>query len=170
MEDITIRRAEIGDAEEIVDYLNCVGGETGYLSFDENSFFLSVEEERELIAKVPKDGSPIILIARSKVTNEVISVATAEKGKRRKFNNYYLGVSVKKKYWRQGIGERMLSEVISEVKAIPGAKKVVLEVVQENNGAVKLYEKMGFSTVGVLRDDVQVGQDFFDCLIMEKML
>lgn len=170
MEDFTICRAVVDDAKEIIDYLNCVGGETGYLSFDKDSFFLSVEEEEELIVKASELGSPIILVARSKVTNEVVAVATANKGQRRKINNYYLGVSVKKKFWRRGIGEKMLTEVIAQVKSIPNAKKVVLEVVQENAKAVKLYQKLGFSTVGVLRDDVQVGDKFFDCLIMEKLL
>lgn len=49
--------------------------------------------------------------------------------------------------WRQGIGRRLLSELIHEAKQ-RGAQQILLEVRAQNTAARNLYVKCGFSVVG----------------------
>jgi ribosomal protein S18 acetylase RimI-like enzyme len=51
----------------------------------------------------------------------------------------------------QGIGNRLLKTTLAELVA-RGAKRVFLEVEQANLAAVKLYERHGFRSIGILPD------------------
>jgi ribosomal-protein-alanine acetyltransferase len=51
----------------------------------------------------------------------------------------------------QGIGHRLLKTTLAELVA-RGAKRVFLEVEQNNAAALKLYERHGFRSIGILPD------------------
>lgn len=59
-----------------------------------------------------------------------------------------LSLAVHPRFQRQGLGKRLLSEVLREAAAL-GAAKIFLEVRQSNTAARKLYERHGFAQDGV---------------------
>jgi len=61
-------------------------------------------------------------------------------------------------YRRRGIGERLLRELEERLRA-RGAVEFHLEVKVGNEPAIRLYEKMGYIKVGILRDYYGPGQD-----------
>ena len=57
-------------------------------------------------------------------------------------------IGVAKEYQKQGIASNLLKTMIENAKSI-GAKRMLLEVRVNNNPALKLYEKFGFTKMGL---------------------
>jgi len=75
-----------------------------------------------------------------------------------------LGMSVRKAYWRQGIGGAMLDAIVAWARASPVVTKLDLQVNTTNVGAVALYLRKGFHKEGTLRKQMMVdgvAQDLF---------
>jgi ribosomal protein S18 acetylase RimI-like enzyme len=60
---------------------------------------------------------------------------------------------VSSKYRNQGIGSELLGSVILLIKGNKAVHKIKLTVNPEQEYAVKLYEKYGFSSIGLSRDE-----------------
>ena len=72
--------------------------------------------------------------------------------------------------WRgKGVGHRMLERLIELAREI-GYHKMVLATFPTNEGGVKLYERLGFSRVGVYHEQGMLDGHWVDTLIMEKLL
>lgn len=50
--ELLLRNPEESDAEQMIEYLNAVGGESDNLTFGKNCFHLNAEQEREYLKKV----------------------------------------------------------------------------------------------------------------------
>ena len=61
---------------------------------------------------------------------------------------YVQTIGVARTHWGQGVGTVLLGSLLAEAER-RGAKSIVLEVRAENDRAQRLYERFGFSTVGV---------------------
>lgn len=57
---------------------------------------------------------------------------------------YVTNVSVMREWLGNGIATRLMSQCIAHAKTL-NMKRISLQVGEENQGAIKLYEKMGFS-------------------------
>jgi ribosomal-protein-alanine N-acetyltransferase len=62
-----------------------------------------------------------------------------------------MNIAVHPDYRRQGIGQILIEELIREVKNL-GSISLTLEVRSSNAPAVSLYEKLGFSQVGLRKN------------------
>lgn len=72
--------------------------------------------------------------------------------------------------WRgKGVGHRLLERLIEIAREI-GYHKMVLSTFPTNTGGVKLYARLGFSRVGVYREQGMLDGQWVDTLIMEKLL
>jgi L-amino acid N-acyltransferase YncA len=72
--------------------------------------------------------------------------------------------------WRgRGVGRRLLEHLIERARAL-GYHKMMLSTFPFNASGVALYERMGFTRVGVFREMGQLDGRWIDTLIMEKML
>ncbi|HHT87693.1 MAG TPA: ribosomal protein S18-alanine N-acetyltransferase [Clostridiales bacterium] len=60
-------------------------------------------------------------------------------------------VAVKEGYKKQGIGFRMLKELIAQAAA-RGITSMTLEVRRSNQPAINLYKKLGFTEAGIRKD------------------
>ncbi len=72
--------------------------------------------------------------------------------------------------WRgKGVGHRLLERLIEIAREI-GYHKMVLSTFPTNTGGVRLYERLGFSRVGVYHEQGLLDGRWVDTLIMEKLL
>jgi L-amino acid N-acyltransferase YncA len=72
--------------------------------------------------------------------------------------------------WRgKGVGHRLLERLIEIAREI-GYHKMVLSTFPTNAGGVRLYERLGFSRVGLYREQGMLDGQWVDTLIMEKLL
>ncbi len=98
-----------------------------------------------------------------------ITYLFSDKVKSRHIARIY-GVYVDPDHRRQGIGKKLLQSALDGIRENKNAVKVQLMVNKEQHAAVKLYEDLGFLTVGQLKKEIKVGERYYDELIMEKML
>ena len=68
-------------------------------------------------------------------------------GRSRTLHRAVLGMSVRKDYWRLGIGSAMMERLIAHA-ARNGFEQIELEVVSTNRRAIGLYIKYGFQVYG----------------------
>ncbi len=72
--------------------------------------------------------------------------------------------------WRgRGVGRRLLKRLIVMAREI-GYHKMVLSTFPTNASGVRLYEGVGFTPVGVYREQGMLDGQWVDTLIMEKLL
>ena len=72
--------------------------------------------------------------------------------------------------WRgKGVGHRLLERLIELAREI-GYHKMVLSTFPTNAGGVRLYERLGFSRVGIYHEQGMLDGRWVDTLIMEKLL
>jgi ribosomal-protein-alanine N-acetyltransferase len=70
-------------------------------------------------------------------------------------------------YRRKGYAEAVLDRLIAYSQAA-GVSEIFLEVRRSNNAAIKLYEKMGFETVGMRKGFYRAPTE--DAILMKKTL
>jgi L-amino acid N-acyltransferase YncA len=80
-----------------------------------------------------------------------------------------LSVYVERGWRGRGVGRRLLEHLIEQARAL-GYHKMMLSTFPFNASGVALYERMGFTRVGVFREMGQLDGRWIDTLIMEKML
>ena len=72
--------------------------------------------------------------------------------------------------WRgKGVGGRLLEHVILLARHI-GFYKIVLAAFSFNAAGMALYERLGFTTVGVYREQGQLDGRWVDVIVMEQIL
>lgn len=68
-----------------------------------------------------------------------------------------------------GFGRAMMDHLIAAARGI-GFHKLVLSTFPFNEAGVALYERVGFRTVGIYREQGQLDGRWVDILVMEKIL
>ena len=166
---ISIARAVPDDAEELINLLKILGGETDNLTFGSEGLPISVEEERAYIETLEKSASSAMFVAKKDgkiVGNASFSGMTRERMKHRG----EFAVSVKKSEWGQGIGSRLLDAVIDFARNSAGAEIVSLEVRSDNVRAIELYKKYGFEKIGHFKGFFKINGEYVDFDLMNLYL
>lgn len=73
-------------------------------------------------------------------------------------------LAVDKKYARQGVGEKLLRKGIREMK-LNGIDTVILYAEVNNEPAIRLYKKVGFRTIGEVRDICSPGDLCYEMVL-----
>ncbi len=69
----------------------------------------------------------------------------------------------------KGVGRRLLERLIALARQL-GYHKMVLAAFPLNTAGMALYERLGFTTVGVYREQGRLDGAWVDVVIMEKLL
>ena len=163
-----IREALPDDSENMIVYLNQVGGESDNLLHGENEFTVPIEGVKRKLAVSKDSENSVVLIA---LKNEQI-IARAE------LEGYYparirhrakFSISVRKEYWNQGIGTEMIKRIVEQAKKMK-LRIIELEVINDNGRGIHLYHKMGFVDIGIYKDYFYVNGMFKDAVVMQKIL
>ena len=168
MENIIIREAAAEDAEEMISYLNIVGGESDYLMHGTNGFRVPVEGVRRRIQASHESDNSVILIALD--GGKIIARAELDGyASARLRHNAKLSISVRKDYWNRKIGTALMTELMERAKNM-NLRNIELEVIAGNTAAIALYHKMGFTELGTYRDYWFTNNAYSDAIIMQKRL
>ena len=82
-----------------------------------------------------------------------------------------LGIYIgEKKYWGKGIASRAYSALEDYARRYLNIRKIRLEVVRDNEGAVNLYKKLQFEMCGVFKKDRFIDGEYRDIILMEKFI
>ncbi len=168
-ENLILREPEEGDAKGMIEYLNTVGGESDNLLFGKDEFHLTVEQEIEYIKRVRNDSDTLMVLAI--IDGCIVGIAQISCLPRKRIShNSELSISVKKDYWRKGIGSALMQELISFANNHSLIKNISLGVKASNYNAIKMYEKFGFTKVGMHKNYFYVNGTYDDEIIMDLYL
>lgn len=144
---ITIRSVEPEDAAGMLQYMKIMLGETPFLLRTPEEFNYTVEEEARILAGRKNDPRSLMLVAEAE--GEIIASADVcpHGTKSRVQHRAELGISVRKDYWRQGIGSALMERLIPFAQQ-SGFEQIELTVESKNQRALQLYHKNGFIIYG----------------------
>lgn len=143
----TLRSPETADAEQMIAYLKATAEETEYgLSYPEEMAF-TIQDEEDFITNFSTDEGSVMISAFE--DGELVGNASLTRvfDKKKTLHRATFGMAILKKVWGQGLGGKILSELIACAKQA-GYEQIELEVVSTNVPAVSLYRKLGFEVYG----------------------
>lgn len=165
---VEIRRVNIKDAEGILEYCKIVGGETDNLLFGSEGLGFSVETERTIIENIAAKEKDIMLVAMDE--DKIVGIGNIMgNGRMRIEHQARLAISVRKDYWGQGVGSRIMQSLIDFAKE-RSIEVITLEVYHANESAIKLYEKFGFKEIGYFKNFSKVNDEYKDAVLMNLYL
>lgn len=126
-----IRKMEEGDLEEVC----AIERETFSEPWSKTSFLETISDENNCYLVAVIDGTVAGYCGYCGVAGE----------------GYIYNVAVKADFRQQGIGYRMLNELIEHAQN-KGIYSLTLEVRKSNYPAINLYKKLGFMEAGIRKD------------------
>ena len=147
--EITLRNAEPADASAILEFLKITNGQTRFLICEPEEVTMTVEEDQAFIARKIESERELLLVAfdgDKHIGNcSLMSVGSSVRYRHR----CSIAIALYQEYCGRGIGKVMLETVLDVARSI-GCEQAELEVMTENEGAIALYESIGFVKCGLL--------------------
>lgn len=142
-----LRSPQIRDAEKVIEYLKMSAEQTEYgISYPEEMDF-SIKDEEQFIAQYENDRNSIMISVFEGDTLVGNANLTSVLDKKKTKHRASFGIAILKTAWGQGLGYKILSELIRFAKDA-GYEQIELEVVSSNIPAINLYKKLGFIIYG----------------------
>lgn len=166
---LTLRRSQPSDAQQILDYLNVIGGESNNLMFGKNGYMhMTIAQEAEYLERL--NASPSTLSLAGFLGGRLISLSQVRgEPPLRAAHNFELSITVAKEFWGLGAGSASMAEMIRFAKE-HGARIIHLGVRAGNNAAIGLYEKFGFEKAGAHRDFFCIDGIYYDEILMDLFI
>ncbi len=167
--EVVIRRAVKSDAKTLIDYLEIIGGESDFLTFGPRQFGRSVEQEEEFIQSVSTRENACFIVAE--VDGKIVGNLNFSGGPRQRNAHVgEFGVSVLREYWGNGIGEKLIQNLVEWAKNSEIIRKINLRVRSDNTRGIYLYKKLGFIEEGIVKRDFLINGKFYDSIIMGLLI
>jgi len=106
----------------------------------------------------------------AKFNDELVGMVAAykEDGERLSHIAYIWGVYVREEFRGKGIGKKLMEMLFAELQK-NNVAKASLNVNTVQSNAVKLYESLGFQTIGIAHKEMKIDGKYYDEYLMEKM-
>lgn len=169
-EKVLFRSPVIEDAQALLNYLRQTSGETPYLLRTPEECTLTLEEERQIIAGWLESPGECHIICE--VAGKLAGACMfSRKTKVKNCHRALLGIALFKDYWGMGIGTHMIAE-LCRLAEEAGIAQIELEVIEGNERAMALYEKMGFMVTGAIPDAIRLpdGRSLKEIYMIKKLL
>jgi len=163
--ELIIRKAEKKDAQQLINYLATVRGETDNLLAGANDSLITVEQEEVFIEKFNSAKASIFLVG---VIDGTIVCAGSVSGKTRERVSHRgtVAMSVLKKYWGIGVGTALLNALVDFAKNTGTLEILDLGVRADNTRAINLYTKIGFKEIGRYPKFFKINGEYYDDILM----
>lgn len=156
-----IRSPREEDIPAMLDYLYVSAGETEFvLRYPEECSKYTYEGEKALFERVNASENEAFLLCfveGSLAGCCNIAWSTGLKTRHRAS----IAIALLRSYWNQGIGTRLMQELIRIAEANENILQVELDFIEGNARARALYEKMGFRITGVKPDAIRLKDGTF---------
>lgn len=143
-----LRSPEPSDAAARIEYLRRVNGETDFMARGGKDS----PSDAELVAQVIADqlDSEDMLEIAAWMDGRMVAcggISPVSRSQPRRRHRAQLGIAVLKECWNRGVGGAIVRALIAEAPKL-GYRQIELTVVDGNDRALALYEKLGFQVVG----------------------
>ena len=167
-QELHIRKAEKKDAQNILDYLNIVGGESDNLLFGAGELSLTVGQEEQFIENMNSSLNSALFVGLS--DDKIVCVGSVSTpGRQRISHQAEIAVSVLKAFWGIGVGKCLMSEIINFARTNK-LEILHLGVKEDNVRATELYTKLGFTKIGVYPKFFKINGQYYDQILMNLYL
>lgn len=169
-QEIIIKEAEVTEAAALVDLLNQIGGESEFMTLDEQGILMNVEQMADFISSRQSSANQVCLVAM--LGSRAIGVLNVTSDFHERINHIgEIFVGIRKDYWGHGLGQVLLTEAISWAEDSGIIRRLELTVQKRNERAVHVYEKFGFVLEGIKpRGAKTKAGDFLDVYVMGKLI
>lgn len=142
------------DAAPMVQYLKDTAGETEFIMrYPEE--VMTPEQEAAFFERLA--DSPYDMMIVCEVEGRIAGSCQINFGNRIKTRHRAsVAIGLTKAYWNLGIGTAMFEEMIAAARQHEGTRHIDLEFIEGNSRARALYEKMGFTIIGVKPDAIML--------------
>ena len=166
---IIYREAETSDAGKFLEYCKRVGGESDNLTFGPEGLPFSISQTADYIRKVSGNPESAMILAFDEGELIGSGAISSVSGRARFSHRKELAITVRKDYWRKGIGTGLMKVLIDFAKK-NGAEVLELQVRSDNESAIGLYKKFGFEKIGTYKNFFKIGGKYFDADFMNLYL
>lgn len=166
---ITVRPVKHNECEKLIDTMNLIFGETHFMLYGKNDPSLSKDNLINAIQKMCEDALSHVLIAID-AQNTIAGFCFAQGNKAQRKNHVaHIVIALSQQYTGQGIGKKLMQAIEnwSTTKAI---SRMELTVITKNTMAINFYRKLGFVTEGTKQRSVKIEDQYYDELLMAKLL
>lgn len=160
-EKLIIENAKVEDAKVLTNHWNKVIRETKYLSRGDRDGDFDEEDTVDFIKDYLEADKVVYLVARYK--NKIVGDGHLDAClfKQRMNHRCDIGVSILKDYWGLGIAGRIMSCLV-EIANKEGFEQIELNVAENNNRAIELYESFGFVETGRILNAFKYSDGTYD--------
>lgn len=161
-----MRAACPDDAEAIVSILNPIIESGAFTAFDTP---FTVEAEREYLAAFPARG--VFHVALRASDGQIVGFQSMEPfaSYTRAFDHVgVMGTYVALASRRQGVATMLFEATLAAARE-KGYEKIFTYVRADNDAALRLYQRHGFSIVGTARRHARIGGRYIDEIVIEKI-
>ena len=137
------------DIPEMLEYLYISAGETDFLlRYPEECTKYTAEGEKALFDRVNKADNEAMLVCLVEGKIAGNCQITWNNGLKTR-HRASVAIALLREFWNQGIGTRLLQELIHIAESNRNIIQLELDFIEGNTRARTLYEKMGFRITGV---------------------
>lgn len=162
-----IRKVEIKDSEKFLNMLKQLDNETNNMMFEPDERKTTIEEMDSKIRNI-YDSKSLTLIAED--NGDIVGFLSSERGFAKRIrHSSYIVIGILKDYRGMRIGVKLL-EALEKWALENDITRLELTVMQHNEGAIGLYEKMGFKKEGLKENSLMVDGRYVNEYYMGKIL
>ena len=161
-DDIVVRAAEPGDHVAVKEIYAQAGAYTGTLQLP----YPSAQTWKQRLEQ-PPPGSHVLVACIDDLP--IGNIGLMPEGNPRRRHSGSLGMGVHDKYAGRGVGHKLMEAVLDIADNWINLTRVELSVYTDNDRAIRLYERHGFETEGVLRQYAFRDGRFVDALTMARL-
>jgi RimJ/RimL family protein N-acetyltransferase len=113
--------------------------------------------------RIPEENSDNLLLFVEKDSNLVGMMGFLRVNRLKQNHNAFIwGVYIDPEARGNGLGRKMMAQIMNHARQIEGLRQVQLSVVTSNSAALKLYQSFGFTIWGTEPEALKVGDKFYD--------
>lgn len=151
--ELTLRNPREEDAQMLLTYLKTTCGETRYLVKEPEEITMTIEEEEAFIRKQNDSENSVMLLGYLN-GRYVGNCSLMGNGPLRYRHRVSMGIALYQEFTGHGIGRAMIGALL-KIAGEKGFEQVELEVVKDNERAIRLYREMGFEICGTFPNNMK---------------
>ena len=158
------------DAEKMIEYLKMTSKETYFMTRYPEEINITIDKEIEILKDILNNDKDIMIAAF--VNNELAGNASIRciREHIKLKHRAGFGISIKEKYWNNGIGNQLIREIIEQAREM-GYEQIELGVFSDNEKAKALYKKYGFEVWGTTKKAFKLKDGTYrDEIMMGRMI
>jgi len=167
-----IREAAITDAEQLIAHTRGILSEPQWSVTESEEFQVTARQEEDWIAGFGQRPHSILLVADLGTLQDPRVIGAVNFNTQPRFRVRHrgrVGIGVQAAYRGLGVGAALLQTLLDWAAAEPELERVELSVFAHNEGAIRLYRKLGFTEEARLRHAFKLADgSYYDEIMMVK--